>query len=400
MPRIDTTDVKPNIVLLSNSRAWLDAVHLQASSLGVEPIHIAHSAQEVVILLAGGSPPVSHLLLQANSAGDFLTELIDMTAGQQSGVSLVVIGEPERLPNHHSAESMIFVPVLTENWLERVLDFENAFRRRPPVRQLLDAQELHETLVEVGIQTRYQPIVRLDTGLPVGLEVLARLEHPRHGMLQPDCFVPQLEGAGFAWQLTEAVITAAFNDWAEGRLGSFGLTIALNFPLDVLLIPQALTWLETQRRRAGLPAEQIVIELTESRPVSEIARLRHAISTLRGIGYGIAIDDVGPELRDHEALLDLQFTSLKLDKELVRESADSSTANAFLTRTIAAARAADLTIVAEGVENKDIWYRMQSLGVDQAQGFLVARPLPAAAVPLWYRGWCARLNNQGFMRWR
>ena len=314
------------------------------------PIHTVNTPEEVMTLLAGGFPPVSHLLLQPGSAGDLLPELVDMTTGQRTGIALVVLGEPAPLPDHPSAAAMTFVPAPTQGWLMRVLADGGAERNNISSDDGPTVQELKDALADARIQTRYQPIVRLDNGQPVGLEVLARMEHPRHGILQPDLFVPQIEDAGLAWPLTQAVITCAFADWGDGKLGSFGLTMALNFPLDVLLIPEALTWLEERRRMAGLPAERLMIELTESRPVSELNRLRHAISTLRGLGYHLAIDDVGPELRDHQALLDLQFTALKLDKELVRESPDSPAAAAFLTRTIASARAANLTIIAEGVK--------------------------------------------------
>jgi EAL domain-containing protein (putative c-di-GMP-specific phosphodiesterase class I) len=107
----------------------------------------------------------------------------------------------------------------------------------------------------------------------------------------------------------------------------------------------------------------------------------------RRCGYGLAIDDVGPQLRDHHSLLDLQFTMLKLDKELVVDSATMPDVRDFLTETITSARAADLTIVAEGVENPELWKRMRDLGVDQAQGYLIARPLLATTVPLWYHDW-------------
>jgi EAL domain-containing protein (putative c-di-GMP-specific phosphodiesterase class I) len=381
-----------NIVLLGSSPAWLAAVREQARALGIETIHYARTPQEVMTLLAGGSPPVSHLLLQPNSAGNLLPELIDMTVGQPSGVVLVVLGEPALLPDHPSAPSMTFVPTPTHGWLERALS-ERGHSRAAARGESPSVDELKDALADTRIQTRYQPIVRLDNGQPVGLEVLARLEHPQRGILLPDLFVPQIEAAGLAWPLTQAVITRAFADWGEGKLGSFGLSMALNFPLDVLLIPEALTWLEAHRRVSGLPADRVTIELTESRPVAELTRLRHAISTLRGMGYGLAIDDVGPELRDHQALLDLQFTALKLDKDLVRESPDSPTVNAFLVSTIAAARAANLTIIAEGVEDVEIWRRMQRLGVDQAQGFLVARPLPASAVALWHSDWTSRLKR-------
>ncbi len=389
LPR-DHSD-QPNLLLLGLSPAWIGDVSREAEALGVRRIAAASTAEEAVLRLAGGSPPVSHLLIQDSYVDALLPHLVDLTAGEApAGISLVVLGAGERLINNRSALSMIFVREHCQGWLQRIL----APAPAPVARQeRLTVDELQEALSGARIQTRYQPIVRMHDSQPVGLEVLARLEHPVRGILQPDLFVPQIEDAGLAWPLTEAVIRRSFEDWGSGRLESFGLTLAINFPLDVLLIPEALVWLESQRKAAGLSAEHLVIELTESRPVTQIARLRQAIASLRGIGYGLAIDDVGPELRDHQALLDLQFTALKLDKELVRESPDSLIAARFLTQTIEAARAANLTIVAEGVEDGDIWQRMAALGVDQAQGFLVARPLPAAAVPLWHRDWCERFGR-------
>ena len=393
MPHADRIAGKPNIVLLSGSADWMHDVCDQALELGLGPIHTASTPQEAMTLLAGGFPPVSHLLLQPTSAGDLLPELVDMTAGQSAGIALVVLGEPAPLPDHPSAGAMTFVPTPTQGWLERVLTDGVADRKRG-VTDRPSLQELKDALADSRIQTRYQPIVRLDNGQPIGLEVLARMEHPTRGILQPDLFVPRIEEAGLAWPLTQAVILRAFADWAGGRLGSFGLTMALNFPLDVLLIPEAVTWLEAQRVAAGLPADRLMIELTESRPVSQLERLSHAVATLRSIGYGLAIDDVGPGLRDHQALLDLRFTALKLDKDLVRDSGSDPAAHDFLVATVAAARAAKLAIIAEGVEDAAIWQRMQALGVDQAQGFLVARPLPAAAVPLWHQDWCSRLTQE------
>ena len=384
-----------NLLLLSRNPAWSCAVSDEAQAMGIGLLHETDNPQEALVRLAGGFPPVSHLLIGAGAAGPLLPQLIDMTVGESpNGIALVVLGDAGGLVESRSAAAMDFVGAAEtadagRGWLQRVLSSSPS--RSAAAQERLSLPELHDALAGARIQTRYQPIVRMSDGHPIGLEVLARLEHPSRGILQPDLFVPQIEEAGLAWPLTEAVVRRAFEDWGHGMLSQFGLTLALNFPLDVLLIPEALTWLEARRQEAEIPPEQLVIELTESRPVTEIARLRHAIATLRSLGYGLAIDDVGPEIRDHKALLDLQFTALKLDKDLVRESPDSASATSFLDQTIAAARAAGLMIVAEGVEDADIWARMLALGVDQAQGFLVARPLPAAAVPLWHRDWCARL---------
>ncbi len=379
-----------NLVILSGSSGWkLDAFD-QARELGLGSIRTARSPQEAMDFLAERSPHVSHLLLQPMAAGNQLGEILDITADRHDGITLVVLGETLDLPPHLPTQAVTYVPRPSHGWLGRALAQNISHRPGRGTAGGPTLGELTAALSAGRLQTRYQPIVRLDDGHPVGLEVLARMEHPKYGVLSPDLFVPQIEDAGLAWPLTQAVITRAFTDWSTGRLGSFGLTLALNFPLDVLLVPEALAWLETRRRQAGLPADRVVIELTESRPISELSSLRHATSTLRGIGYGLAIDDVGPHTRDHQGLLDLQFTTLKLDKDLVCESATLPAASAFLMDTIAAARAAHLTIVAEGVETDALWQRMKDLGVEQAQGYLVARPLLATTVPLWYNDWISK----------
>ena len=236
------------------------------------------------------------------------------------------------------------------------------------------------------IEPRYQPIVRLADRVPVGLEALARLNHPTRGRMLPDRFVPQMENAGLALLLTQRVANRAFADMI-GVLAPYGLNVSLNFPLDVLLVPDALALLDEQRRLAGIDAERVVIELTESRPVDDIAALGRAIEWLRQVGYGIAIDDISPAVPQLDALLELPFSALKLDKTVVSELGQSE---AFVGRLVATAAARGMTMTAEGVENAASWHRLRALGVDYAQGFLVARATQVEDVPAWLTRWAKR----------
>ena len=251
----------------------------------------------------------------------------------------------------------------------------------------MDLAELTAALQGAMIETRYQPIVRIADRRPVGLEVLARLNHPERGTIQPDRFIPQIEDAGLAAELTGLVSARAFGDLAGPFLVGRGLRMSVNFPLDVMLQPAALDRLEEQRIAAGLSADQIAIELTESRPVEDFAVLRRSLERLRGLGYGAAIDDVGPAVPRLAPLLELPFTSLKLDKDLVQKVVEVADIRRFLADTIVQAHAHGLTVVAEGVETETIWEQMRELGADEVQGFLAARPLPVAAVPIWWDAW-------------
>ena len=251
----------------------------------------------------------------------------------------------------------------------------------------LSLPEIQAALASAMVETRYQPVVRLADRVLVGVEALARLNHPARGTMLPEAFVPQIEDAGLAEQLTDLVAEAAFADVAGAALGPLGLIVSLNFPLDVLLLTTALTRLEAQRQAAGIPVERVIIELTESRPVRDVGALRGALERLRQAGYQIVIDDVGPAVADLDTLLDLPFTGIKLDKALVLQLDTDPTVLSEVERIMARAKQRGLSVVAEGIENVAQWHRLCALGVDQAQGFLVAHPLPAAALPVWLKSW-------------
>jgi EAL domain-containing protein (putative c-di-GMP-specific phosphodiesterase class I) len=255
----------------------------------------------------------------------------------------------------------------------------------------LAGDELDAALGGTAVGARYQPVVRISDRLPVALEVLARLDHPHHGMLSPEHFVPQMEDAGLARRLTERVAASAFADHAR-HFAILGLRLAVNFPLDVLLDAAALDVIDRQRQAAGIAAGALLIELTESRPLDtrnsgRMALLRAAIARLRRLGYGLAIDDFGPRMSELLALFASGFTAIKLDRAIVEDSATLASARRFLRETLAAAHAAGLTVIAEGVETRRAWNRMRALGVDQVQGFYVAHPLAAASVPAWIEAW-------------
>ncbi len=239
------------------------------------------------------------------------------------------------------------------------------------------------------IEAHYQPILSMADGTPFALEALARLNHPKLGILSPDRFVPQMEDAGLAARLTELVSHQAFADMTGAALIGHGLRVTINFPLDVLLAPTALDRLEEQRIAAGIAADLVVIELTESRPVDEFKVLRRSLEWLRARGYRVAIDDVGPSVPQLGPLLDLPFTALKLDMELVRHVETNPDIACFLQNTVDLAHAHGMSVIAEGVETIGIWRRMKTMGIRAAQGYLVARPMSVALVPDWLAAWKA-----------
>jgi EAL domain-containing protein (putative c-di-GMP-specific phosphodiesterase class I) len=205
----------------------------------------------------------------------------------------------------------------------------------------------------------------------------------------PDQFIPQVEAAGLAARMTELVVAAALTDLAGPAIGPLGISISVNIPLDVLLLSSALARLDVQRRVAGVRADRVVIELTESLPPDNVPALARAIERAGAAGYRVMLDDVGPAVPALDALMELPFAGIKLDKAVVHASRRPGAARSALVSLLARARGRGMAVVAEGVEQATHWRAMRALRVDQAQGYLIAAPMDAAAVPAWADAWRA-----------
>ena len=375
----------PAVLLLSRDAGWSESAHREAAGLPLVRLLSVPDARRAVVLLCSGER-FSHLLIHPSAADGLLPDLIGMTTGEaESGIAMVLLGEADPLAEPlQDASRATLVPRTSPGWLGQAL------AARPEKTGQPEELPLDDLLAALGggrLQTRYQPIVRLSDNAPIGLEVLARLEHPALGTLPPDRFVPQIEAAGFAPSLAEAVVRRAFGEWSGDALAQHDLRLAVNLPLEVVMQPGATDRLEAWREQAGIDPGRITVELTETHPVSWPEILRPVLHGLREAGYRLSIDDVGPAMPNHEALFDLPFTSMKLDKEVVHASAHSAAALRFIEGATAAAQRAGLLVIAEGIETAEDWARMERLGVGAMQGFLIARPLTAVATTIWLAAW-------------
>jgi EAL domain-containing protein (putative c-di-GMP-specific phosphodiesterase class I) len=374
-----------DVLLVSDDPRWTNSVREAVAAEGgvVETV----SARAAVARLASAGTHLSHILVDQNGAEGLLDTLEELTSDSASAeVTLLVLGSPT-----------------TSRGGPRVIPSADRFAvaaslavRPPPSEHnepTLEATELLEVVNGEMIETRYQPIVRIADRTVTAVEVLARLNHPTHGTVTPDWFVPRFEDAGLSFTLTDLVSTRALADLTGPCFSGLGLTMALNYPLRVLSHPEAAPSLDERLAAMGLGPDQVQIELTESRPVEDFAALGRSLERLRTLGYRISIDDVGPGVKNLDKLLALPFTGLKLDKGIVRLIGTLGPGSLVAPLVLEQARARGLTVVAEGVESREMWDRLRSLGVQEAQGYFIARPLPAAAVPVWLEDWRATTNG-------
>ncbi len=249
------------------------------------------------------------------------------------------------------------------------------------------ADELREGLERNCIIPFYQPIVDLTDGRIVGLEVLARWQHPRRGMLPPDLFIPLAEEMQLAGQVTQQLMRRVIADskqWPEWLYFSFNVSPGqLRELIGMLRDPP--DWLD-----GALDPSRLEVEVTESALIEDIEVARELISLLQQRGTRVVLDDFGIGYSNFFHLRELPFDRIKIDRSFVMDIAHDERAEAFVGAMLAMAGSLGIPMVAEGVETPEAEACVAALGCRYGQGYWFSEPVPAAAV----RGLVRRMQGR------
>ncbi len=210
-----------------------------------------------------------------------------------------------------------------------------------------------------------------------GVESLVRWNHPELGLLPPDEFIPVAEHVGLIDALTARVLDDALRHrrmWAElGQELDVAVNISARSLTDTLFADRITRALVRHR----CPVDALTLEITESQIMADPERAAVALGELHELGVRIAIDDFGTGFSSLASLRALPVDELKIDKSFVFGVPDSPSDSAIVRSTAALGQSLGLHVVAEGVENEHALEFLVECGVDTAQGFYFARPLPA-----------------------
>ncbi|HST85366.1 MAG TPA: EAL domain-containing protein [Kineosporiaceae bacterium] len=230
----------------------------------------------------------------------------------------------------------------------------------------------------------FQPQLDVGTGRVVGAEALVRWRHGRLGLLSPEAFIGLAEQNGLMQSLTERVLRAATIQSASWRASGHRLRVSVNLSAAGLA-DRSLLELIDEFLAAGMPAEDLVLEVTETSLLKDPAQALAAMHRIAACGVGISIDDYGTGYCPLTYLHDLPATYLKIDRSFIsRLTSDRRTA-AIVAGTVELAHRLDIRLIAEGVEDDPTLAMVRDLGCDESQGYLHSRPLPAEA----FRSWLA-----------
>ena len=250
--------------------------------------------------------------------------------------------------------------------------------------------ELRRALERDELRLFLQPKVALASGRIVAAEALVRWQHPERGMVPPMQFIPFAEQTGFVRQLTLWMFEACAREWPA--LQALGVQrVSVNLSTRDLLDLELPQRLQAILGRLGVAPQAFCLEITESAIMDEPQRALAILEALSAAGFKLSIDDFGTGYSSLAYLKRLPVDELKIDKSFVMGMERDEQDAKIVRSTIDLAHNLGLTVVAEGVENEAIWRQLVALHCDEAQGYHMSRPLPAAELPAFAARWAERV---------
>jgi diguanylate cyclase (GGDEF)-like protein/PAS domain S-box-containing protein len=252
-----------------------------------------------------------------------------------------------------------------------------------------NTDRIHQGLIDNEFVLYYQPKVNMRTGQVLGVEALIRWQHPERGLIPPGAFLPVIEGHPLAIEVGKWVIDNALTQWERWRADGLDLSISVNLAAEQLQQPGFASYLGAAlAAHPTVPPSRFELEVLESSEFKDAVRVSEVIRDCKKLGVTFSLDDFGTGYASLTYLRKLPVDVLKIDQTFVRDMLDDAEDLTVLEGIIALARTFRCQVVAEGVETAEHGLMLLRLGCQIAQGFGIARPMPARDLPAWVSAWC------------
>jgi len=272
-------------------------------------------------------------------------------------------------------------------------DFELAAQKQ---KNLLESVEA--ALQQGRLSLSYQPIVSIggDPSRPavVGVEALLRLRTERGEQMEAAQFSGALDHGRLARAIGRFVLDQALTQGAQWQAEGLELHIAVNISAEHLLAPEFLDDLkQALRNHPGFPASGLMLEVTESAPLRNLEQARQVLQACQDLGVSVALDDFGTGAASLTYLQQLPAQSIKIDQSFVRDMVNDPKDFAIVSAVVTAANLLGLEVIGEGAETLEHLSVLSAMNCTLAQGYAIARPLPAEAVATWVQTWVRPAAN-------
>jgi diguanylate cyclase (GGDEF)-like protein/PAS domain S-box-containing protein len=289
----------------------------------------------------------------------------------------IAVGDSDATPESLLRDSDAAMYRAKERGRGRIELFDDALRSHAQ-RRLATATQLRRALEREEFLVYYQPVVDLCTGAMVSAEALLRWKHPVRGLVSPDEFIPLAEETGLIVPIGAWVLEQACEQLVEWQVANPAMSIAVNLSVRQLMAPEIAGLVEDVLTRTGARADDLWLELTESVFMADVEYFGATLAGLKALGVHLSIDDFGTGYSSLSYLKRFPFDGVKVDRGFVDGLGTDPHDSALVAAIVAMASALDLEVTAEGVETPDQLANLRNLQCRRAQGYYLARPMPAA----------------------
>jgi EAL domain-containing protein (putative c-di-GMP-specific phosphodiesterase class I)/CheY-like chemotaxis protein len=366
----------------------------------VRILEVADGPMALRALQDGLAPPVDVAIVDLGLGGTDALELLRDIARLPRPVRVIVTGEHnagvlfavEMLARAYGVDLLATVarPVIATRLQDLLADLGPSSMpavSAPDAVPVLGFAEIGEGLRDGQFEPFFQPRIELASGVVKGVEVFARWRHPAYGLLGPAAFVGALQANGridfLDWTMLESAVAhcRALHD------AGLALSVSMNLAPGTLAHPQFIRQVTSCLGRHGLLPEHVTFEMPEAYLLDFDAAFIERLVRLRMLGFGLAIDDYGTGRSNLQLLARVPFSELKIDRSFVVGASKNRPLGTVLRSCLTLARSLDRMSTAVGVETQQDWDFLQRLGCTYAQGYFIANPMEAAAIPDWIADW-------------
>lgn len=338
---------EPNIILMDLQMPKLDGVELLRKLADLD-------SRAAIILISG----VDKSVLETTQ-----------DLGKSLGLSMAgVLVKPIDIDNLKTILGKRFDPIMKRKagTLEITID------------DLINAIEQNELVVY------YQPQIHLSSGKVIGAEALVRWQHPEHGLLFPDTFIPLAEKSKEAISsLTYSVLETSLQDDMVRRENGIELNLSINLSAKLLSDLNLPDRVEESLNTYRFSPNRLLLEVTESGAMEDPTLTMDILTRLRLKNIGLSLDDFGTGFSSLVQLYRMPFTEIKVDKSFVMKAMADEEAAAIARITIDLGHSLGLEVVAEGIEDQETYDWLKELGCDIGQGYFISRPIDVIQFSDW-----------------
>ncbi len=386
------TDNVNKLLIVEHDAAVVDLLAKTAKDVGFT-VASAASGASFVQLLESFQPSLIVMGLKLPDTDG--TELLTSLAARACTANILLVGSGDATASSAVGELGAGRGLAMCGTLEKPLDLADLAAKLGALLHRgtnLDADDLRRGIAGGEFTPHYQPKVsRHGNGWVVdGVELLARWQHPRLGLVMPNRFIPLAERTGIIADLTSAMLSGALRQVRAWQGEGLRLTCAVNLPPGLVTDVSFPDRVAAALAENGVDGTQLVLELTETATIQNPTATLAILTRLRVKGIGLSLDDFGTGYSSLTQLYQMPFNEMKIDKSLVMNVPQSREATTMIGSLIELAHNLSLKVCAEGVENRDALDALAKMKCDRCQGYFISRAIPAAEVA----GFAARWNQE------